>query len=70
MAYSYQHFAAVNTHPQHTTAVVTVEASTGSSTSVSETSAGGDQFLGRIWIPSDGGEVGLGFGGFREKAWR
>lgn len=67
MAYSYQHFAAVNTHPWHTMAVVTVEASTGSSTSASETSAGGDQYLGRIWIPSDGEEVGLSFDGFREK---
>lgn len=44
-----------------------VEVNTGSSTSASETSVGGDQFLGRIRIPSDGEEMNLNCGGFREK---
>lgn len=68
MVCSYQYFVAVNTHhPQRTMAVVTVEVNTGSSTSANETSVGGDQFLGRIRIPSDGEEMRLNCGGFREK---
>lgn len=34
---------------------------------MSETSVGGDQYRGRIRIPSDGEEVGLSCDGFREK---
>lgn len=68
MVYSCQNFVVVNTHhQQHTMVVATAVASTGSSTSVSETSVGGDQYRGRIRIPSDGEEVGLSCDGFREK---
>lgn len=68
MGYSYQYFVAVNIHhPKHTMAVVTVEVNTRSSTSANETSVGGDQFLGRIRIPSDEEEMSLNCGGFREK---